>query len=789
MREVFNKKNSLYLASIFISSLFVGCGGGGGGGASVSSGTSATNQITFDRIGSGISGTFVFSREIPSGVSESYEITDIAANQCASTATVSSAPFTLTSTAKSLEIPFAVAFTKPCISDKITIKYNRIGSTGAKFPYEESIINPDYNQTNIATSVGSDPLYKYQWHLHNTGQTVGVSSPAIMGEDIDVEGVWSIDKITGKGVVVAVIDTGVDMFHPDLKDNLLFDYSYNYHTASNNPTPIRAYQSDGGGYYDYPHGTAVAGLIGAKGWNGIGTRGVAPDVSLVSFNALEVFADEAQTLYDNHEIPNLLTDDELQLHRLNDALVRNIETVDIYSNSWGSTAISLSDDYPYTLNFDNQLKYGVTNGREGKGSIYVKSAGNGRTLCSDSNVTSCDMDNFEQMQTNGYFIVVGASDADGKYSDYSTPGSNVLVNAPGGGSTSYYLKPDEQMIVTTDLAGKARGYDATIPAETSVPHFNVSGNENYDYTQVMNGTSAAAPIVSGVVSLMLEANPNLTWRDVRIILARSAFKNDVLNSGWKNNAAGLHFNNNYGFGRVNAEAAIAMAKNFVSVGNIGEQQTYETQSLSDINSASGTLSTSLNIPTSIAIEHVQVTLTLKEAPAQYINLTFSGSGSPTLGPLILNGGSNIVNLITYGDENQSTSVSIADNSLLLNDSALFSDITGYATESTTVDLNQSGAYYLGIDSNASSWYISINSPIPGAIAPNLKISLRSPNNTESVLVDAPNGLNASDAYNETRLSSVQFMDEQSNGNWTLKIEDKNGGSFTLDKWEMQIRGH
>jgi subtilisin family serine protease len=771
----------------------VGCGGGGGGGSSVSSGDSGATQVTFDRMGAGVSGSFLFSREIPSGVSESYEITDIEANKCASTASISSATFTLTSTVKSATVPFTVAFTKPCISDKITIKYNRIGSTGAKFPYEETITNPDYNQSNVTVNAGTDPLYQQQWHLKNTGQTVGVSSPATAGEDIDVEGVWSIDKVTGKGVVVAVIDEGVDMFHPDLKDNLLFDYSYNYHTASNNPTPIRAYKSDGGGYYDFPHGTAVAGLIGAKGWNGIGTRGVAPDSSLISFNALEVFANEAQTLYTNHEIPNLLSNSELQLHRLNDALVRNIEIVDIYSNSLGSSIISLESDYPTYLDFDNQLKYGVTNGRNGKGSIYVKSAGNGRRSCADENVTICDMDNFEQMQTNGYFVVVGASGADGTYSHYSTPGSNILVNAPGGGETSYYLKPDEQMIVTTDLVGKARGYDATIPTETSVSHFNISGNENYDYTQIMNGTSAAAPIVSGVVSLMLEANPNLTWRDVKIILARTASKNDALNSGWKNNAAGLHFNNNYGFGRVNAEAAIAMAKNFVSVGKTGEQTIYETLSFSDLNSASGVLSTSLNIPTSIAIEHVQIVLTLKEAPTQYLNYNYNGSGSPVFGPLNLYGGSNIFNLITYGDENQSTSVSLADNNLLNNSSAIFSGIMGnamgYATETATVDLNQSGAYYLGIESNASSWSVSINSPLPKMTTPKLKISLRSPSNTESVLVDAPNGLSESDEYNETRLSSVQFMDEQSNGNWTLRIEDVDGGSFTLDKWEIQVRGH
>jgi subtilisin-like proprotein convertase family protein len=95
----------------------------------------------------------------------------------------------------------------------------------------------------------------------------------------------------------------------------------------------------------------------------------------------------------------------------------------------------------------------------------------------------------------------------------------------------------------------------------------------------MNGTSSAAPVTSGVVALMLEANPNLTWRDVKHILATTANQVDatiapvtytvggqslIAEPAWTTNAAGYKFHNWYGFGRINAEAAVAMAKTYTS---------------------------------------------------------------------------------------------------------------------------------------------------------------------------------------------------------------------------------
>src|SRR5262249_23656482 len=104
---------------------------------------------------------------------------------------------------------------------------------------------------------------------------------------------------------------------------------------------------------------------------------------------------------------------------------------------------------------------------------------------------------------------------------------------------------------------------------------------NCEYTAVMNGTSSATPNVSGVVAMMLEANPKLSVRDIKYILARTAKRVDPtfagvtstnvlsgnstpipLEQGWTTNAAGYSFSNRYGFGGVDASAAIAMAKTY-----------------------------------------------------------------------------------------------------------------------------------------------------------------------------------------------------------------------------------
>jgi subtilisin family serine protease len=191
--------------------------------------------------------------------------------------------------------------------------------------------------------------------------------------------------------------------------------------------------------------------------------------------------------------------------------------------------------------------------------------------------------NFESLLPQ--VITVGAVNARGVRASYSSAGASLLVSGLGGeyGSAEpRFLQEAGPAVMTTDLAGCERGYARYNPFspfgnEFEDPRSAVARelNANCDYTSVMNGTSAAAPTVTGVVALMLSVNPELTWRDLRLILARSARRIDaeraalslplaggsyVAEPGWSKNGAGLWFHDWYGFGLVDAAAAVAMAK-------------------------------------------------------------------------------------------------------------------------------------------------------------------------------------------------------------------------------------
>ncbi|MDJ1174874.1 SBBP repeat-containing protein [Roseofilum capinflatum] len=124
-----------------------------------------------------------------------------------------------------------------------------------------------------------------------------------------------------------------------------------------------------------------------------------------------------------------------------------------------------------------------------------------------------------------------------------TPGNQITGQLRG-----WTLATQLGGIATTDLQG-------------------IEGVTDDDYTSGFGGTSAAAPMVSGVVALMLEANPLLTWRDVQHILIESADKNDPTDKDWKTNLAGYEVNHKYGFGLVNAEKAVELAKTWQRVQN------------------------------------------------------------------------------------------------------------------------------------------------------------------------------------------------------------------------------
>jgi proprotein convertase subtilisin/kexin type 2 len=201
-----------------------------------------------------------------------------------------------------------------------------------------------------------------------------------------------------------------------------------------------------------------------------------------------------------------------------DAMTYQARDIAISNNSWGPTGgsaqITESGD-PWQKAID----FGLASGRNGLGTIYVFGGGNDATYNNRS-----DYNGFANY--NGV-IAVGGTTGNGKKAPTSAPGSNLLVSAPAGDSCAALG------VVTTDLSGDAG---------TNNPHmqngFELTVDQTGNYTQCGSATSVAAPIVSGVAALILQANPSLGWRDVKAILASTARKNDAGDLGWTRNGGG-----------------------------------------------------------------------------------------------------------------------------------------------------------------------------------------------------------------------------------------------------------
>ena len=409
----------------------------------------------------------------------------------------------------------------------------------------------------------TDPLQIYQWHLANTSQSAFAAVGGVAGEDMGMEDVLNNGN-TGLGVKVAVVDTGLELCHPDLWTNIEHGASFNFNAASvesgrSDACHIRKESTDPFNFDPtHGHGSAVAGLIAATAENSIGGRGVAPAAQLRGYNLLNA----AEQLHAS--IASLGASD----------FQPDSSDVDIFNMSFGGLG-----SRPSNLSvFEEQvLLNGVRKLRTGKGAIYVKAAGNSFFDCHSlfrilNEDIGCLSSIADSMHSLPYVIVVGAYNADGKKSSYSSAGADIWLTAPGGEDGSY--KPT---LITVDPTGPDRGF-AVLGEAFGTPNAleqDTSLNPYGDYTSLMNGTSAAAPNVSGAVALLLEENPEFTWRDVKHVLAKSARRIDpdieaieftiddssrTLRLPWTENAAGYAFHNWYGFGAVAVDDALAFAR-------------------------------------------------------------------------------------------------------------------------------------------------------------------------------------------------------------------------------------
>lgn len=437
-------------------------------------------------------------------------------------------------------------------------------------------------------AAGDDPLYPRQWHLANAAQSGGGA-----GEDVNALPVWSgcaDASCRGEGVRIAVVDDGLEIAHEDLSANIVNGASYDYLGGGNDPTP-KANQSSSA------HGTAVAGIAAGRDQNSLGGRGVAPRAELVGYNMLQ----------------------SATLSNQADAMARDRVANSVSTNSWGAPDGS-GRLQPSDFNWRAAIEAGLREGRGGKGIVYTWAAGNGdrRVTTQDGRSLPVDNSNYDG-QANFYGVTaVAALDHFGRKASYSEPGANLWVSAPGGENCQ-----SNDGIITSDLSG-SRGLNA---GDRQVEL------DDADYTACMNGTSAATPMVAGVAALVLQANPALGWRDVKLILAQSARKNDASDAGWSRNGAGIDINHKYGFGAVDAAAAVALAKSWTPV---APMRSFESEQRSPNLPIPDNNSTGVNDTLTVSgsginqIEFVEVYFTAADHPYAgdlEVTLTHLGTGT------------------------------------------------------------------------------------------------------------------------------------------------------------------
>nr|RLV76681.1 hypothetical protein DV515_00016740 [Chloebia gouldiae] len=365
--------------------------------------------------------------------------------------------------------------------------------------------------------------------------------------DLNILTAWS-RGYTGLGVVLTVLDDGLEKDHPDLAANYVTkggDPLASYDFNSNDPDPQPRYSDSDKNW----HGTRCAGEVAAVANNGICGAGVAYNAKIGGVRMLD------------GSIMDIVEAQALSLQP---------QYIHIYSASWGPEDDGRTVDGPGVL-AEAAFHRGVVQGRGGLGSIFIWASGNGGT-----NYDNCNCDGY----TNSiYTVSVGSVLGDGQRPRYSESCPAILTTTYSSRTTS------KVQIVTTDL--------------------------HHRCTDKHTGTSASAPLAAGMVALALEANPALTWRDLQHLIIRASRPAHLQAEDWAENGAGRRVSHYYGYGLLDAGLLVQAASTWTGTRPQEKCSVQAIQVPRDIGSRLTISTDASSCSKSIrSLEHVQVQLSL-----------------------------------------------------------------------------------------------------------------------------------------------------------------------------------
>jgi len=353
---------------------------------------------------------------------------------------------------------------------------------------------PNFISEHRKGAATNDRLLPFQWHLNNSGKR-----GAVVSEDVDAFLAWDVTPGGSPDVVIAIVDDGVDIDHPDLQENIWTNpnphapdrHGRNFYDDDYDPRPRYFHPP-----YDQlegndSHGTPCAGVAAAVGNNRRGVAGIAYQCKILP---VKIFGADALASND----------------RVADAIRYAGRHAQVISLSWSS---------PWNPDLESAIDDAAQTGRGGKGCLVFCATGN-------ENRSSIAFP-----ARHSLAFGVGASNDQGKRSQYSNYGEGTAFVAPSSDSG----RPG---ITTTDVSRLNRG-------------FNLKGAYTYDF----GGTSSATPLAAGIAALVLSVNPSLTQSEVRNILRATAEKIDPKGGAYRDG-----YSLQYGHGRLNAYEAVRRAQ-------------------------------------------------------------------------------------------------------------------------------------------------------------------------------------------------------------------------------------